>query len=96
MRAKYPWLTGLSRPNYDTRQNLPAKVGRAIPALYYADALEGMDPLGQRIHPHFYVDIRKPLPDKRGMLARHTSQREWLRSHYGVDEYLDKIELWHA
>jgi LmbE family N-acetylglucosaminyl deacetylase len=86
----------MAMPNYDTRQNPPAKVGCATPALYYADALEGTDPLGQRVYPHFYVDISKQLPNKREMLARHTSQREWLRSYHGLDEYLDRMTAWAA
>ena len=86
----------LAMPNYDTRQNPPAKVGRATPTLYYADVLEGMDPLGQRVYPHFYVDISKQLSNKLEMLARHTSQREWLRSYHGVDEYLDRTKAWSA
>ena len=86
----------MAMPNYDTRQNPPAKAGRATPALYYADALEGTDPLGQRVYPHFYVDISKQLPNKREMLARHTSQREWLRSYHGLDEYLDRMTAWAA
>jgi LmbE family N-acetylglucosaminyl deacetylase len=84
----------MAMPNYETRQNPPAKVCRATPALYYADALEGTDPLGQRIYPHFYVDISKQLSSKREMLARHSSQREWLRSHHGLDEYLDRMIAW--
>ena len=86
----------MAMPNYDTRQNPPAKVGRATPALYYADAVEGTDPLGQRIHPRFYVDISKQLFNKREMLARHRSQREWLRSYHGLDEYLDRMTAWAA
>jgi LmbE family N-acetylglucosaminyl deacetylase len=86
----------LAIPNYETLRNPPAKVRRATPALYYADALEGTDPLGQRIYPHFYVDISKQLSDKLEMLARHTSQREWLRSHHGVDDYLDRTKAWAA
>ena len=84
----------LAMPNYDTRQNPPAKLGRATPALYYADATEGLDHLGKRIHPHFYVDISNQLSNKREMLARHASQREWLRSHHGLDEYLDRMTAW--
>lgn len=80
--------------NYASRQNPPAKVGRATPALYYADPVEGLDPFGQRIYPHFYVDISKQLPQKREMLARHSSQREWLRSHHAIDEYLDQMTKW--
>ena len=30
------------------------------------------------------------------MLAEHASQREWLRRHHGVDEYLDAMERWTA
>jgi LmbE family N-acetylglucosaminyl deacetylase len=86
----------LAMPNYETRQNPSAPRGRATPALYYADAIEGKDPLGRRIYPQFYVDISKPLPQKREMLSRHVSQREWLRSHHGIDEYLDRMTAWAA
>jgi LmbE family N-acetylglucosaminyl deacetylase len=86
----------VAMPNYETRQNPPAKVGSATPALYYADPSEGIDPLGRRLYPQFYVDIGKQLPNKREMLACHTSQREWLRSHHGIDEYLDQMTKWAA
>jgi len=86
----------LAIPNYETRQNPPTKPTRATPALYYADAIEGVDPAGQRIYPQFYVDISKQLARKREMLARHASQREWLRSHHGIDEYLDRMTAWAA
>ena len=86
----------LAMPNYETRQNPPAKLGRATPALYYADPIEGKDPFGQRVYPQFYVDISKLLPQKREMLSRHVSQREWLRSHHGIDEYLDRMTAWAA
>jgi N-acetylglucosamine malate deacetylase 1 len=83
-------------PNYDTRQNPPAKISRATPALYYADAVEGTEPLGQRLLPHFYVDVTKQISKKREMLACHASQRDWLRSHHGLDEYLDQMTVWAA
>jgi LmbE family N-acetylglucosaminyl deacetylase len=86
----------LAMPNYEARQNPPAQRGRATPALYYADATEGKDPMGRRIYPQFYVDISKPLPQKREMLSRHVSQREWLRSHHRMDEYLDRMAAWAA
>jgi N-acetylglucosamine malate deacetylase 1 len=82
--------------NYDARQIPPAPVGRTTPALYYADPIEGLDPMGQRVYPQFYVDISAQLPQKREMLSRHVSQREWLRSHHGVDEYLDSMTAWAA
>ena len=86
----------MAMPNYDTRQNPPAKTGHATPALYYADSTEGTDATGRRIYPHFYVDVGKKLSSKRQMLARHASQREWLRSYHGVDEYLDRTAKWAA
>jgi N-acetylglucosamine malate deacetylase 1 len=86
----------LAMSNYETRQNPPAPHARATPALYYADPIEGKDPMGQRIFPQFYVDIAKTLPQKREMLSRHVSQREWLRSHHGMDEYLNQMTAWAA
>jgi LmbE family N-acetylglucosaminyl deacetylase len=86
----------LAIPNYETRQNPPVPRARATPALYYADPIEGKDPMGRRIYPQFYVDIGPQLARKREMLSRHVSQREWLRSHHGIDEYLDRMTAWAA
>lgn len=86
----------LAVPNYETRQNPSAPRSRSTPALYYADPTEGKDPFGSRIYPQFYVDVSKQLPRKREMLSRHTSQREWLRSHHGIDEYLERMVVWAA
>jgi hypothetical protein len=52
--------------------------------------------MGRRIYPQFYVDISKTLPRKREMLSRHVSQREWLRSHHGIDDYLNRMTAWAA
>jgi hypothetical protein len=30
------------------------------------------------------------------MLGCHESQRNWLRDHHGVDEYLDRMTTWAA
>ena len=83
-------------PLYETRHVPPAKIARRTPELYYADSLEGIDPLGKRVYPQFYVDITQQLEEKRRMLACHTSQREWLRDHHGMDEYLDRMTKWAA
>jgi hypothetical protein len=84
----------MAAPLYDTRTVPPATVGRATPAFYYADPIEGIGPLGERIRPHFYVDITRQLERKREMLSRHVSQREWLREHHRMDEYLDRMTEW--
>lgn len=86
----------MSAPLYDTRHIPPAPAGRATPALYYADPVEGIDPLGERIYPHFYVDISRQLERKRQMLSCHASQRDWLRDYHGMDEYLDGMAEWAA
>jgi N-acetylglucosamine malate deacetylase 1 len=82
--------------NYQTRQGVAAKIARATPALYYGDPQEGIDPLGHSVYAQFYVDISNQLSNKREMLACHASQREWLRTHHGMDEYLDRVTAWAA
>jgi LmbE family N-acetylglucosaminyl deacetylase len=86
----------LSIPLYQTHQVTPAPPTRSTPALYYADPIEGIDPMGERIRPQFYVDITKTIEQKREMLKLHASQRDWLRAHHGVDEYLNRMSEWCA
>ncbi len=78
--------------------NAPAPPGtqplEAIPHLYYADPIEGKDPLGGLIVPTLLVDIESALDKKLEMLSRHASQREWLRAHHGIDEYLESTKRW--
>lgn len=81
-------------PLYETGQEQPAEKTGATAALYYADPIEGKGPLGERIQPDFYVDITRQLEKKRAMLACHASQREWLRRHHGIDEYLLRMAVW--
>ena len=69
----------------------PPREGAGVPHLYYCDPLEGIDPLGQPIEPTTLVDIGNQLELKSKMLACHESQRQWLRVHHGVDEYLDSM-----
>lgn len=67
-----------------------------IPHLYYADAVEGKDPLGREIPPTFCVDISSVIEIKSQMLACHASQRDWLRKHHGMDHYLNAMRDWSA
>jgi LmbE family N-acetylglucosaminyl deacetylase len=63
-----------------------------IPWLYYCDPLEGLDPYsGQPVAATTLVDITAEMPRKEAMLACHASQRQWLRSHHGMDEYLEAM-----
>ena len=62
-----------------------------VPHLYYCDPVEGIDPFGREVEPTTLVDISQQLDRKAEMLACHASQREWLRAHHGMDEYLDSM-----
>jgi len=63
-----------------------------IPHLYYADPLEGKDKFGEIITPTTMVDITSAMEIKTDMLACHESQREWLRQHHGMDEYIHSMK----
>ncbi len=70
--------------NYETRA---APIAR-IPHLYY------MDPIEETVQPDLWVDVTSVFATKREMLAKHASQRDWLRKQHGMDDYLDEMERW--
>ena len=77
-------------PNAST---LPRAPESAIPWLYYCDPAEGKDPYsGELVRPTVLVDISREIDRKIEMLACHASQREWLRSHHGLDEYIEAMK----
>ena len=72
---------------------LPLVAGSAVPWLYYCDPIEGIDPYtGEAIVPTARVDISGVIDRKIDMLACHASQREWLRAHHGIDEYIEAMK----
>lgn len=78
--------------------NAPAPPGttplEAIPHLYYADPVEGKDRFGEPVRPALLIDITEVMDTKLRMVSAHASQREWLRSHHGMDEYLESTKRW--
>ncbi len=76
-------------PNAST---VPLRLPGAIPHLYYADPIEGIDPLGAAVTPTTLIDISDVLEQKAQALACHASQRQWLRAHQGMDEYIDAMK----
>lgn len=71
---------------------LSLAAGSMVPWLYYCDPIEANDPYsGAPVAPSVYVDIGAVLERKSAMLACHASQREWLRAHHGMDEYMDAM-----
>jgi LmbE family N-acetylglucosaminyl deacetylase len=81
-------------PNYDTSQWSSAESSSAIPHLYYAHPMEGVDIFGCPVVPQFFVDVSRTFPLKLEMLDCHKSQRDWLREHHGVDQYVDTMQRW--
>jgi LmbE family N-acetylglucosaminyl deacetylase len=83
-----------SAPNYQTNAVQPAPALPAIPHLYYVDPVAGAGRLGETIEPDFLVDVGGTFDKKRAMLAKHASQRDWLRKQHGIDDYLETMERW--
>ena len=80
-------------PNFFPGEERPLE---RIPHLYYCDPIEGKDPLGNDVKPGFCIDISAVVATKAEMLAAHASQREWLRQHHGMDQYLQAMRDWGA
>ncbi len=65
-----------------------APTAKRVPALYYADAFEGKDMFGKPVLGDFWIDVTSVFDLRQRALACHASQRDWLRSHHGTDDYL--------
>jgi LmbE family N-acetylglucosaminyl deacetylase len=83
-------------PNYDLTPFTHAPRCSAIPTLYYAQPIEGIDLFGKPVLPQFYVDVSDCMDVKMQMLACHESQRNWLRAHHRMDEYTESLRCWNA
>lgn len=72
---------------------LPLPPGASVPWLYYSDPIEGTDPYtGRPVEPTLLLDVSDVFERKVEMLACHASQREWLRAHHGLDEYIEAMK----
>jgi LmbE family N-acetylglucosaminyl deacetylase len=76
--------------------NGPVLTRAAIPHLYYADPVGIVDLYGSPATADVVVDIGGVYETKMKMVCAHGSQREWLRAHYGVDEYTRMLDDWSA
>jgi LmbE family N-acetylglucosaminyl deacetylase len=84
---------GAPAPNFFAGRAHPPALSH-IPHLYYCDAIEGKDALGQPIEPAFRIDVSGVIDAKAEMLAAHASQREWLWKHHGMDQYVESMRAW--
>ncbi|MFO0879827.1 MAG: PIG-L family deacetylase [Gemmataceae bacterium] len=82
-------------PNFQADRGMPPPLEH-IPHLYYCDAIEGKNQFGHPIPAGFHVEITKVIELKGQMLAAHTSQREWLLQHHGMDHYVQSMRDWSA
>jgi len=83
---------GAPIPNFWTRDPDPAPPLKSVPYLYYVNPLEDKDIFGRPFPPQFVVDITGVQAEKEKLLACHASQREWLRAHHGIDEYIEAMK----
>ncbi len=83
-----------SLPNYATPGG--EKPGSGVPYLYYADPIEGLDLFGNRAPVSCVVDVSAVIDRKVDALAKHASQREWLRAQHGMDDYINHMKEWAA
>ena len=60
--------------------------------MYHALPYSLRDPLNRPVYPELYVDISAVIGEKRRMLARHRSQKDWLDASQGIDSYLSHME----
>jgi len=73
--------------------DVPAPPGAAVPHLYYCDPFEATEiPYSVAPEPTTLVDVTGVYDRKEQMLACHASQREWLRAHHGMDEYIEAMK----
>jgi LmbE family N-acetylglucosaminyl deacetylase len=79
-------------PNFLTYDLNPAPAHKKVPHMYYCDPPEAKDIYGQPVPAQFVVDVTDAMPLKEKMLASHASQREWLRAHHHMDEYIESMK----
>lgn len=65
-----------------------------IPHLYYYDPVESVDMFGERARASVIVDITDTIDLKERMLAKHESQRAWLRHQHGTEDALKQMRIW--
>jgi LmbE family N-acetylglucosaminyl deacetylase len=82
-------------PNFLAGRGHPPPLDH-VPHLYYCDPVEGKDALGRPVEPGLLVDVTGVMDTKVAMLSAHASQREWLRRHHGMDEYVEAMRRWAA
>ena len=69
---------------------------QGIPYLYYAAPVENKDIWGHPARFELAIDTTDVTNLKEEMLKCHTSQREWVMKHHGIDEFVESTRRWSA
>lgn len=78
-----------SFPNFPSD---PAVEPYAAPiTVYHAQPHSNRTPMGERVQPHFAVDIESVIDAKEAVLACHASQKDWLDETQGMGSYLQTM-----
>jgi len=59
--------------------------------VYHAQPYSHRDPLGNVIEPVVVVDTTDLIEQKKQMLSKHASQKQWLDESQGLNSYLDTM-----
>jgi len=81
-------------PNWKTGDPADPGPSSGLPYLFYTPPMEGIDHLGGRWEPSFYIDVAATYQTKVKMLICHDSQRSWLKRQHGMDHYVDSMRYW--
>lgn len=81
-----------SAPNYPADGNAPPSSG--VPYLYYCDPVGGHDIVGAAAPNSVIVDISTQIERKARALSCHESQRAWLQTQHGMDNYVETMKEW--
>ena len=76
-------------PNFPVDPPRPPIAGKVT--VYHAQPYSHHDPLGRRVQPDYFVDVTDLIERKVEMLAKHTSQKQWLDESQGMDSYLQTL-----
>jgi LmbE family N-acetylglucosaminyl deacetylase len=85
-----------SIPNYVVGPASAMTPTAGVVPLYYFGPLGGTDYFGNPVTAPWFIDISGIIDDKAEMLARHESQREWLRAQHKMDQYIEEMKKWDA
>jgi LmbE family N-acetylglucosaminyl deacetylase len=76
-------------PNFATDPPRPA-VSNPV-TLYHAQPYSHRDPLGRPVEPELVIDTSDLIEQKKKMLSKHASQKQWLDESQGLNAYLDTL-----